>query len=222
MFESHLNLNPHGAIGQPSPSIGVIGEQPQAINNLSPAPAPAAAYPRQLRAASPSQRQLGIRPRTPIDRDRDMSRDRDRDRDVVMGERRDQADVESDLTNLLVQTRLHRTGLSSGLEVRSHPPSQSQSQSKSQSQSQSEVPSQLQFQHQYQSQGKDDVTGGIDDFRRRWERESREGGKRFDEETWDRNAMRMGMGMGMGTVQRQGRGSPAPGGFGVGDRKSVV
>lgn len=222
MFESHLNLNPHGAIGQPSPSIGVIGEQPQAIDNLSPAPARPAAHPRQVAVASLSQGQLGGRPRTPINRDWDRDTDTDRDRDVVMGERREQADVESDLTNLLVQTRLHRTGLFSDREVHSQPHSHSQSQS--QSQPQSEAPSQRQRQYQSQSrsqpqsqspsQGKDDVTGGIDDFRKRWERESREGGKRFDEETWDRSLL--GMGMGMGTVQRQGRGSPAPGGFGIG------
>lgn len=203
MYESHLNLNPHGAIGQPSPSIGVIGKQSQAIDNFS--PAPATAHARQL-VTSLSQ---GGRPRTPINRDRDISGNKDV---VSMGERREQGNVESDLTNLLAQARLHRTGLFSDREIHSQPHSPSRTDPQSRSQSQSPMQPQRQYQSQPQSQEKDDITGGIDDFRKRWERESGEGGKRFDEETWDRNAVRMGM----STVQRQGRGSPAPGGFGIG------
>lgn len=203
MYESHLNLNPHGAIGQPSPSIGVIGKQSQAIDSFS--PAPAAAHARQL-VTSLSQ---GGRPRTPINRDRDISGNRDV---VSMGERREQGNVESDMTNLLAQARLHRTGLFSDREIHSQPHSPSRTESQSRSQSQSPMQPQRQYQSQPQSQEKDDITGGIDDFRKRWERESGEGRKRFDEETWDRNAVRMGM----STVQRQGRGSPAPGGFGIG------
>nr|KIR83195.1 hypothetical protein I308_06536 [Cryptococcus tetragattii IND107] len=203
MYVSHLNLNPHGAIGQPSPSIGVIGKQSQAIDSFS--PAPAAAHARQL-VTSLSQ---GGRPRTPINRDRDISGNRDV---VSMGERREQGNVESDMTNLLAQARLHRTGLFSDREIHSQPHSPSRTESQSRSQSQSPMQPQRQYQSQPQSQEKDDITGGIDDFRKRWERESGEGRKRFDEETWDRNAVRMGM----STVQRQGRGSPAPGGFGIG------
>nr|KIR44514.1 hypothetical protein I312_06264 [Cryptococcus bacillisporus CA1280] len=203
MYESHLNLNPHGAIGQPSPSIGVIGKQSQAIDNFS--PAPATAHARQL-VTSLSQ---GGRPRTPINRDRDISGNKDV---VSMGERREQGNVESDLTNLLAQARLHRTGLFSDREIHSQPHSPSRTDPQSRSQSQSPMQPRRQYQSQPQSQEKDDITGGIDDFRKRWERESGEGGKRFDEETWDRNAVRMGM----STVQRQGRGSPAPGGFGIG------
>lgn len=203
MYESHLNLNPHGAIGQPSPSIGVIGKQSQAIDSFS--PAPAAAHARQL-VTSLSQ---GGRPRTPINRDRDISGNRDV---VSMGERREQGNVESDMTNLLAQARLHRTGLFSDREIHSQPHSPSRTESQSRSQSQSPMQPQRQYQSQPQSQEKDDITGGIDDFRKRWERESGEGRKRFDEETWDRNAVRMDM----STVQRQGRGSPAPGGFGIG------
>lgn len=206
MYESHPNLNPHGAIGQPSPSIGVIGKQSQAIDNFS--PAPAAAHARQL-VTSLSQ---GGRPRTPINRDRDISGNRDV---LSMGERRErreQGNMESDLTNLLAQARLHRTGLFSDREIHSQPHSPSRTESQSRSQSQSPMQPQRQYQSQPQSQEKDDTTGGIDDFRKRWERESGEGGKRFDEETWDRNGVRLGM----STVQRQGRGSPAPGGFGIG------
>ncbi|ADV25070.1 Hypothetical Protein CGB_K4360C [Cryptococcus gattii WM276] len=203
MYEPHPNLNPHGAIGQPSPSIGVIGKQSQAIDNFS--PAPAAAHARQL-VTSLSQ---GGRPRTPINRDRDISGNRDV---LSMGETREQGNMESDLTNLLAQARLHRTGLFSDREIHSQPHSPSRTESQSRSQSQSPMQPQRQYQSQPQSQEKDDTTGGIDDFRKRWERESGEGGKRFDEETWDRNGVRLGM----STVQRQGRGSPAPGGFGIG------
>ncbi|KIY30852.1 hypothetical protein I305_06736 [Cryptococcus gattii E566] len=203
MYEPHPNLNPHGAIGQPSPSIGVIGKQSQAIDNFS--PAPAAAHARQL-VTSLSQ---GGRPRTPINRDRDISGNRDV---LSMGETREQGNMESDLTNLLAQARLHRTGLFSDREIHSQPHSPSRTESQSRSQSQSPMQPQRQYQFQPQSQEKDDTTGGIDDFRKRWERESGEGGKRFDEETWDRNGVRLGM----STVQRQGRGSPAPGGFGIG------
>ncbi|KJE01733.1 hypothetical protein I311_04647 [Cryptococcus gattii NT-10] len=203
MYEPHPNLNPHGAIGQPSPSIGVIGKQSQAIDNFS--PAPAAAHARQL-VTSLSQ---GGRPRTPINRDRDISGNRDV---LSMGETREQGNMESDLTNLLAQARLHRTGLFSDREIHSQPHSPSRTESQSRSQSQSPMQPQCQYQSQPQSQEKDDTTGGIDDFRKRWERESGEGGKRFDEETWDRNGVRLGM----STVQRQGRGSPAPGGFGIG------